>query len=258
MAASGGPAHALNHDPRDDESPSWSPDGRRIAYSVEDFGCNGHGEPIHIETVAANGTRATRVTSDVDANEGSFDSHPMFSPDGASIVYVHGTFNDISIESIPLGGGTPTAIQGPAPDTPSPGAWSPDGSRLAFVSGHSIMAIPVAGGTATVLAPSPAVGGCGYTGIAWSPDGRKIAVAGGRGIYLVTLGARPSSRLAIRSRCTGDPSFSPDGKQLAFDAIPARALGEQTSIMVANVDGSGLRTLSSVPFRASIHPTWRP
>ncbi len=28
--------------------------------------------------------------------------------------------------------------------------------------------------------------------------------------------------------------------------------------MVANADGSDLQTLSDVPFRASVHPTWQP
>ena len=112
---------------------------------------------------------------------------------------------------------------------------------------------PSAGGAPTLLAPDPAVGGCGYGGLAWSPDGGTLAVAGGRGIYLVTLGARPSARLAIAARCTGDPSFSPDGTQITFDSIPLHALGEQTAIMAARIDGSDLRTLSSVPFRAE-HP----
>jgi hypothetical protein len=28
--------------------------------------------------------------------------------------------------------------------------------------------------------------------------------------------------------------------------------------MLANADGSGLRTLTAVPFRQSVHPTWLP
>ena len=28
--------------------------------------------------------------------------------------------------------------------------------------------------------------------------------------------------------------------------------------MVANADGTGIRTLSTVPFRASLHPSWQP
>ena len=253
VSASGGPVHALNRDPRDDESPSWAPDGTRIAYSVESSGCNGHGEPIQIETVAADGSGATRVTSDDDAAQGSFDGHPSFSPDGSRIAYEHGTFDTETLQTIPASGGTPTTIAGGRD-----GAWSPDGGRIAFIDGHSLMQVPSGGGVPTRLAPDPAVGGCGYAGLAWSPDGGTLAVAGGRGIYLVTLGAHPRARLAITARCTGNPSFSPDGTEIAFDSIPLHALGEQTSIMAARIDGSDLRTLSSVPFRASIDPSWGP
>ena len=28
--------------------------------------------------------------------------------------------------------------------------------------------------------------------------------------------------------------------------------------MVARVDGTGVRTLSTVPFRQSVHPSWQP
>jgi hypothetical protein len=37
-----------------------------------------------------------------------------------------------------------------------------------------------------------------------------------------------------------------------------RVLGLQTAIMAANTGGTNLRTLSTVPFRLSVHPTWQP
>ena len=72
------------------------------------------------------------------------------------------------------------------------------------------------------------------------------------------MGDPGSARLAIRAPCAANPSFSPDGEQIAFDARPAHALGEQSAIMVAHVDGTGVRTLSTVPFRQSVHPSWQP
>ncbi|MDX6571123.1 MAG: hypothetical protein QOC86_279, partial [Gaiellales bacterium] len=44
----------------------------------------------------------------------------------------------------------------------------------------------------------------------------------------------------------------------AFDARPSLGPGSETAIMLANADGSGLRTLTAVPFRQSVHPTWLP
>jgi Tol biopolymer transport system component len=65
-------------------------------------------------------------------------------------------------------------------------------------------------------------------------------------------------RLAVSVRCGENPSFSPDGKALAFDAPTPDGLGGQTSIMVANTDGAGIRTLSTAPFRKSVDPSWQP
>ena len=68
----------------------------------------------------------------------------------------------------------------------------------------------------------------------------------------------PERVLAIAVRCAEYPSFSPDGTQIAFDAPAEDALGNQTAIMAANTDGTNIRTLSTVPFRQSVHPTWQP
>ncbi len=75
---------------------------------------------------------------------------------------------------------------------------------------------------------------------------------------MIAVGDPASARLAIRVRCAGNPSFSPDGTQIAFDAPPAHPLGDETAIMLANADGTGVRTLSTVPFRQSMHPAWQP
>ena len=70
----------------------------------------------------------------------------------------------------------------------------------------------------------------------------------------MTLDPVPSVHLAIAVRCAEYPSFSPDGTQIAFDAPAEDALGGQTAIMAANTDGTDIRTLSTVPFRQSVHP----
>jgi Tol biopolymer transport system component len=261
VPANGGAARRLTHDPRDLQAPSWSPDGSAMAYSVEEFACHlGAGLPKHLEIVDAQGAGSRRVTDDGDRNLGSFDSDPAFSPDGTQIAFDHGTFNDVSLQVVAAAGGERTTLVPPGTPWPGAPAWSPDGAKIAYVSGASIMVIAPAGGTPEVLAQKPGQGAdaCEAGGIAWSPDGTQLAVGGDGGIYLVTLAAPASAVLAIPARCAEYPSFSPDGTRIAFDAQPAGALGNQTAIMVANADGSGVRTLSTVPFRQSVHPSWQP
>ena len=260
VPASGGATQRLNDDPSAVAAPAWSHDGTRIAYSVQKFECHlGAGESIHIATVAANGSDPQRVTDDGDSQTGSFDGDPSFSPDGRSIAFSSGTFDSGTLQTIALGGGARTPIV-PAAGGPSNPAWSPDGASIAYIAaGASVMAVGATGGAAQLVAAIPPRKFCSSGGLAWSPDGTQLAVPGDDGIYLIGVGSAPSSAtLAIRAPCAEYPSFSPDGKQIAFDAQPADALGFQTAIMVARVDGSGLHTLSTVPFRQSVHPSWQP
>jgi Tol biopolymer transport system component len=123
------------------------------------------------------------------------------------------------------------------------------------VSGHSIWAIAPGGGTPVVIAPNPDPSYC--TDVAWSRDGTQLAIACTAGIYVLALGPPSSARLAIRIKRAANPAFSPDGRQIAFDAPPPSPLGNESAIMVANTDGSNVHVLSAVPFHVSAHPSWQ-
>jgi TolB protein len=193
----------------------------------------------------------------VTEQSGSFDGDPAFSPDGKTIAYSSGDADSGSLQTVPAAGGTPTTLL-TSPSPPVTPVWSPDGTQIAYIDGNSLKTIAAAGGTPVVLVKALPGRSCAGSGLSWSPDGKQIAVGGARGISLVTLGAPATVRLAIADHCAEYPSFSPDGKQVAFDAPPAHALGGQTAIMVAGTDGAGLRTLSTEPFRQSVRPAWQP
>jgi Tol biopolymer transport system component len=260
VPAGGGQARALTHDPRNLEAPAWSPDGSRIAVSVQRFSCHlGAGLPIHIATLAADGSDVRRVTGDGDAQAGSYDRFPSFSPDGSRLAFAHGTSGSASIQTAATdGAGGRRSLLPPRDAVSAEPAWSPDGSLIAYADGYAIKTVAPGGGTPRVIAKGLPPVSCGTGGLAWSPDGRELAIGRGAGIYLMTVGDPASLRLAIAVRCAGNPSFSPDGKRIAFDAQPPHPLGHQSAIMVANTDGTGVRTISTVPFRESVHPAWRP
>jgi TolB protein len=99
-------------------------------------------------------------------------------------------------------------------------AWSPDGSRLAYVSFDQKKPVVVvqnlAQGTTRVVANFRG----NNSAPAWSPDGRWLAVAlskdGLTQIYRVPANGGEAERLTSSSGIDTQPNFSPDGQWIAF------------------------------------------
>ncbi len=98
--------------------------------------------------------------------------------------------------------------------------WSPDGTRLAYVSferGHSVIYIQnVLTGVRTRVADFPGINGAP----AWSPDGTHLAMSlskdGNAEIYVMDLRDRSLVRLTHNSAIDTEPCFSPDGRYIVF------------------------------------------
>jgi Tol biopolymer transport system component len=81
----------------------------------------------------------------------------------------------------------------------------------------------------------------------WAPDGFRITFANtvgtsvGGGIWIINSDGTGGARVGSTQQNDGWPTFSPDGRQIAF----VRRAGRFDSIFVVNTDGSGLRQVTN-------------
>ena len=140
-------------------------------------------------------------------------------------------------------------------------AWSPDGRRIAFVSG--VMPTGAGGCCVKVAIYVMNADGSGKRRLSsggspsWSPDGRQIAFDRRGGINVMNADGTGQRRLITRAG--GSPAWSPDGRRITFVGSVGSVGhdGRNLEIYVVNADGSGQRrlTYNAVPESS---PVWSP
>jgi Tol biopolymer transport system component/serine/threonine protein kinase len=190
-------------------------------------------------------------------------SQPMFSPDGNAIAFAwrgeKDDNQDIYVKLI--GAGTPLRLT-TNPDADWSPAWSPDGRFIAFFresgggtliggssTGGAYYLVPSLGGVERRLADAYSSQVVFGRLLDWSPDGKFLAV----GDQLSPKDSRPSIVLVSTEsgqkrtmpspavRYLTSPTFSPDGKNLAFVAGSGFLSND---IYMARVAGGELRRLT--------------
>jgi Tol biopolymer transport system component len=243
-----------------EEDPTWSPDGRRIAFA----GTPPRGSRRDIYVVDADGSGLRKLLlSDSDNRE------PEWSPDGSRI-----TFSSLRVDDQGMvvedqriwvmqadGTGATPLVPGFAP------SWSPDSRRLVFDRGISgpggvetglFLVGSDGSGEVQLTNPQPSAHADLYP--EWSPTGDYIAFT--RIKYATPIVA---NLWVIRPDGTGlqqvggpqlaayQPSWSPDGTEIVF------ADGTDGQLKVISLESpASIRSFAAFPAAVNESPSWGP
>jgi serine/threonine-protein kinase len=251
----------VTHEPELEMFPALSPDGREVAYAA------GYGGATHIYVRDVTGGRALPLTDD----RAGAQSFPVWSPDGRRILFAqNGGGTPAGEFGLPRMGGVaaPVVVAGVyamrgdsmlyqrgeslfiggldakresfvvTAHALHYAAWSPDGSRVAFVQNNpafladntwgnaapsQILTVGVRGGVSVLVTDTG--GQPFYESPAWLPDGNHLLLVsnrdGPRDLYVLRVGANGRPQSGLQRVTTGlEPltvSLSADGRSVAYE-----------------------------------------
>jgi TolB protein len=203
------------------QSPSWSPDGRRVAYTT--------GEPDGWKLIERNLVTGRNTTI---ATGSELFLTPTYSPDGARIAYAVWLPGGLEIMEVDVGGdGSPRRLTDSGGDNMTP-TWSSDGRRMAWLStrtGQEHIYIGNADGSSPRQLTPPGRN-VEFHGPDWSPQGNRIVFHGSaRGPYQIMIADADRPTLQVRQLTTSgwneDPSWAPDGRHVVYTGSSAQGEG---------------------------------
>jgi len=232
--------------------PAWSPDGNRIAFQA--------GRQIYVYTIA-DSTRKKITLNERDGFE------PSWSADSTQVYFISTRYSDGSdiyrarYDVDPLKAFTHKKVIA-LPGRESQVICSPNGSKIAFIhatkdiqKSYEVMTANIDGTHPQIVYSYPKT----ITRISWFPDNDSLLVQqlsydyDDRCMVRIAKASTHTSTPLVFSKnhllnVAEDAVISPDGKKIAFAAMPASS--DSCYIYTCNLDGTHLSQITSSPASA--------
>lgn len=253
-------------------APTWSPDGRRLAFTKL-TGTFDQGRAHDLYVMDADGAGIVQLTSGTDID----DSQPEWSPDGSLILFTRRRL---------LEGGTDLyTIRPDGSDlknlTPDAGAddhgdWSPDSRQIAFVSDRrgtevwyggviEVLHVMNADGSSVRLVGDGMEWRGTHLGPDWSPDGTRIVFWTFTGFAMrlfeerisYQINADGTDLIELGGSYTA-PQWSPDGSRILMTQIEQNPNYDFSRLVVQEVLSGEVRRLLPDPLSQQAGGVWSP
>jgi eukaryotic-like serine/threonine-protein kinase len=140
--------------------------------------------------------RSTKVTW-----EPGLEIQPALSPDGRYVAYVAGNGTNVGVYVRQVTGGRSTRLVDDSLSAQTNPSWSPDGSRILYLSSGGVFSVASSGGHPRPVMPAPSRGP--VIAAVWGPDARAIAYAVQDSVYVWNPDGqtRPVAHITDASLC---------------------------------------------------------
>jgi len=188
---------------------------------------------------------------------------PAISPDGKLIAYSAGNTSRMRVYIRPIGGGRTIPLSDDSSSIETHPRWSPDGSKLLFLTHGGVSISPALGGSSRAVVPPSA--SASVLSAVWAPSGTEIAFLRGDSLLSEPVAGGTPRLIGTGVYDVHSCDWSPTGQWIACVAgnsesvFPGQGLGNlapSTVVLYPAAGGAPIRLLDAKLFGQS--PIWAP